>query len=56
MNTGLLGTSVDDDEPTSSAPPAKKLKISSQFTDPDHDDANNGKLIVVRGTVIYMLM
>ena len=44
----FIGVSFDDDEPTTSsgAPPAKKMKISSQSTDTDHD-ADNGKLIVV---------
>ena len=43
----FIGVSFDDDEPTSSgAPPAKKMKNSSQSTDTNHD-ANNGKLTVV---------
>ena len=44
----FIGISFDDDEDESTigAPPAKKMKISSQSTDTDLD-TNNGKLIVV---------
>ena len=41
----FVGTSVDD-EHTSSAPPAKKQKTSSQSTGTDHD-ASNGEVITV---------